>query len=144
MHCAKETNVICLSKVKFALPPGSACVISSYTCRYTGFAASVLLVRAVNPTDLEHIIHIMRVQVLTHHMHWKYTQTSLRKSQAGKWERLLICHVELEPWFWKWQIMINSQNLLWTTAKCTRCDLHCQHASICFWKDNLRLPFLSL
>lgn len=66
MPCSKEANVVCQSEVKFILymcPSCSAYIINSYTHRYMGFAAPVLLVRAVNSTDLAYTTYIKYVQV---------------------------------------------------------------------------------
>lgn len=74
MPCSKETNVVCHSEVKFILymcPPGSAYIINSYTPRYMGFAAPVLPVRAVNPTDLAYSTYIRYVQVFMQWVYWK-------------------------------------------------------------------------
>lgn len=49
--------------ILYMCPPGSAYIINSYTHRYMGFAAPVLLVRAVNPTDLAYTTYIRYVQV---------------------------------------------------------------------------------
>lgn len=123
-------------------PPGSTYLISFYACRYAGFAAPVPLVRAVKPTDLEHIIHIMHVQVLMQHKSCEvhtdvFEEISGRNMRAFAhmmwWVRILILKM----------VATDSQNLLWTIAKCIRPDLHCQHQSICFWKSNLHLLFLS-
>lgn len=67
-NALRHGNKYVLVRLNLFCPPGSAYIISFYTRRYAGFVAPVLPVRAVKPTDLEHIIHIMHVQVLMQHI----------------------------------------------------------------------------